>query len=119
MVRLAGILARLLPSSGDLDSTFKGSCAPKVALRLDGPIRRDVLPPLLDSLGMRRTAPAAEPTAVRVDAAGRERDRDDRNRLAETPGDGELIRWSLSLSPEERLGVLQDFVDAFWTPRHG
>lgn len=56
---------------------------------------------------------------MRVDAAGRERDRDDRNRLAETPGDGELIRWSLSLSPEERLGVLQDFVDAFWTPRHG
>ena len=33
--------------------------------------------------------------------------------------DRELIRWSLSLSPEARLEVLQDFVDTFWTPAHG
>lgn len=37
----------------------------------------------------------------------------------ETSGDEELIRFSLSLSPEARLEVLQDFVDAFWTPTHG
>ncbi len=35
------------------------------------------------------------------------------------PGDLELIRHALSLSPEERLAMLQDFVDTFWTPRHG
>jgi hypothetical protein len=34
-------------------------------------------------------------------------------------GDVELIRWALSLSVDERLAVLQDFVDTFWTPRHG
>ncbi len=34
-------------------------------------------------------------------------------------GDLELIRWALSLSLEERLAALQDFVDTFWTPRHG
>lgn len=34
-------------------------------------------------------------------------------------GDLELIQHSLALRPEERLDVLQDFVDAFWTPRHG
>jgi hypothetical protein len=34
-------------------------------------------------------------------------------------GDVELIRWALSLSLEERLAVLQDFVDTFWTPQHG
>jgi len=33
--------------------------------------------------------------------------------------DLELIRWSLSLTEEERLAVLQDFVDTFWTPQHG
>ena len=33
--------------------------------------------------------------------------------------DSELVAWTLSLSPEERLDVLQDFVDAFWTPAHG
>jgi len=33
--------------------------------------------------------------------------------------DLEQIRWALSLSPEDRLAVLQDFVDTFWTPRHG
>jgi len=33
--------------------------------------------------------------------------------------DLELIRWSLALHPEERLSTLQDFVDTFWTPRHG
>lgn len=33
--------------------------------------------------------------------------------------DFELIRWALSLSIDERLAVLQDFVDTFWTPRHG
>lgn len=34
-------------------------------------------------------------------------------------GDLQLIQHSLSLEPEERLAVLQDFVDTFWTPRHG
>ena len=34
-------------------------------------------------------------------------------------GDVELIRTALSLSLEERLAVLQDFVDTFWTPQHG
>jgi uncharacterized protein with von Willebrand factor type A (vWA) domain len=34
-------------------------------------------------------------------------------------GDLEQIRWALSLSPEDRLAALQDFVDTFWTPRHG
>ena len=33
--------------------------------------------------------------------------------------DLDLIRASLKLQPEERLAVLQDFVDTFWTPRHG
>jgi hypothetical protein len=33
--------------------------------------------------------------------------------------DFEMIRWSLSLSIDERLAVLQDFVDTFWTPQHG
>jgi len=33
--------------------------------------------------------------------------------------DRDLVRWTLSLSPEERLAVLQDFVDTFWTPQHG
>jgi len=28
-------------------------------------------------------------------------------------------RAKLSLSLEERLSVLQDFVDTFWTPQHG
>jgi len=68
---------------------------------------------------MRRTTPAAEPATERVDSPGWEQDREERSRLAEASGDSELIRWSLSLSPEERLVVLQDFVDAFWTPRHG
>lgn len=34
-------------------------------------------------------------------------------------GDVELIRTALSHSIEERLAVLQDFVDTFWTPQHG
>jgi len=34
-------------------------------------------------------------------------------------GDLDLIRWTLSLSCEERLATLQDFVDTFWTPQHG
>lgn len=34
-------------------------------------------------------------------------------------GDLDLIRWCLSLSPDERLAALQDFVDTFWTPAHG
>jgi len=34
-------------------------------------------------------------------------------------GTRDLILWSLSLSPEERLAVLQDFVDSFWTEAHG
>jgi hypothetical protein len=33
--------------------------------------------------------------------------------------DLEQILWSLSLTSAERLEVLQDFVDAFWTPAHG
>lgn len=33
--------------------------------------------------------------------------------------DRSLIRWYLALRPEERLAVLQDFVDTFWTPKHG
>ena len=33
--------------------------------------------------------------------------------------DIEQIRWALSLPPEDRLAALQDFVDTFWTPRHG
>ncbi len=36
-----------------------------------------------------------------------------------SPDDLDLIRWALSLSLEERLSVLQDFVDTFWTPQHG
>jgi hypothetical protein len=36
-----------------------------------------------------------------------------------TAGDLELIRQALAVGPEERLAVLQDFVDTFWTPRHG
>jgi hypothetical protein len=36
-----------------------------------------------------------------------------------TLDDLEQIRWALSLTPEERLAVLQDFVDTFWTPAHG
>jgi len=50
-------------------------------------------------------------------------DNDDRERASTPPvssvGDLDLIRWTLSLSPEERLSVLQDFVDTFWTPQHG
>lgn len=34
-------------------------------------------------------------------------------------GERELILWTLSLTPEERLAVLEDFVETFWTPRHG
>jgi hypothetical protein len=34
-------------------------------------------------------------------------------------GDIEMIRWMLSLTPSQRLQVLQDFVDTFWTPQHG
>jgi hypothetical protein len=38
----------------------------------------------------------------------------------ETPLDDlEQIRWALSLTPDERLAALQDFVDTFWTPAHG
>ena len=37
----------------------------------------------------------------------------------EWTGDRDLICWTLSLSVEERLAVLQDFVDTFWTPQHG
>jgi len=40
-------------------------------------------------------------------------------KIAPDYGDVELIRTSLSLSYEERLAVLQDFVDTFWTPQHG
>ncbi|MFV1978867.1 MAG: hypothetical protein ACC649_05900 [Myxococcota bacterium] len=36
-----------------------------------------------------------------------------------SPGDLELIRWALSLSLDDRLAALQDFVDTFWTPQHG
>lgn len=37
----------------------------------------------------------------------------------EAAHDRDLIRSSLTLDPEERLAVLQDFVDTFWTPQHG
>lgn len=67
---------------------------------------------------MRRTTPVAEPANERVDSPGWEEDGEERSRLAEASGDSELIRWSLSLSPEERLVVVQDVVDGFWTPRH-
>jgi hypothetical protein len=36
-----------------------------------------------------------------------------------SPGDVELIAWTIALSPTEGLAVLQDFVDTFWTPNHG
>ena len=39
--------------------------------------------------------------------------------VAPSCGDVELIRTALSQSVEERLAVLQDFVDTFWTPQHG
>jgi len=39
--------------------------------------------------------------------------------LSDGAPDRDLVRWTLSLSPEERLAVLQDFVDTFWTPQHG
>ena len=39
--------------------------------------------------------------------------------VAGDAGDLDLIRWCLSLSPDERLAALQDFVDTFWTPAHG
>jgi hypothetical protein len=38
---------------------------------------------------------------------------------SERTGDRDLIYWTLSLSVEERLAVLQDFVETFWTPQHG
>ncbi len=34
-------------------------------------------------------------------------------------GDREMILGSLASSPEERLAVLQDFVDTFWTAELG
>jgi hypothetical protein len=34
-------------------------------------------------------------------------------------GDGSLIRWMLGLSPEERLAVLQGFVDSAMELRDG
>jgi hypothetical protein len=34
-------------------------------------------------------------------------------------GDGSLIRWMLALSPEERLAVLQGFVDSAIELRDG
>jgi hypothetical protein len=64
---------------------------------------------------MRGAKAAAEP----VDLAAREQERAEASQPADSSGDGELIRWSLSLAAEERLAVLQDFVDTFWTPRHG
>ena len=36
-----------------------------------------------------------------------------------SPGDRELLEWTRSLTSEEKLAVLQDFVDTFWTPAHG
>jgi len=61
----------------------------------------------------------AKPAAEPLDMAAREQERAEASRSTDSSGDGELIRWSLSLAPEERLAVLQDFVDTFWTPRHG
>ena len=51
-------------------------------------------------------AVATSESAAEVDAIERAPDRD-------------LIQWTLSLSIEDRLAVLQDFVDTFWTPQHG
>lgn len=39
--------------------------------------------------------------------------------VAADAGDLDLICWCLSLSADERLAALQDFVDTFWTPTHG
>jgi len=57
----------------------------------------------------------------KTDAVALNNEHRDRAELEQAPsaGDVELIRWALSLSLEERLAALQDFVDTFWTPRHG
>ncbi len=58
------------------------------------------------------------PTAEAAAQAGKTSDQAGRGREA-AKHDRSLIRWSLALRPEERLAVLQDFVDTFWTPKHG
>ena len=57
----------------------------------------------------------------KTDAVALNNEHRDRAELENTAsaGDLELIRWALSLSLEERLAALQDFVDTFWTPQHG
>jgi len=57
----------------------------------------------------------------KTDAVALNNEHRDREELEQAPsaGDLELIRWALSLSLEERLAALQDFVDTFWTPQHG
>ena len=54
-------------------------------------------------------------TVATVDLKGLEPETE----LSDGFSDRDLVRWTLSLSPEERLAVLQDFVDTFWTPQHG
>ncbi len=60
-----------------------------------------------------------EPAEGNLDEAGRKAEPTVDPAELESIADRELIRWSLSLSPEARLDVLQDFVDSFWTPVHG
>ena len=57
----------------------------------------------------------------KTDAVALNNERRDRADVEQAPsaGDLELIRWALSLSLEQRLAALQDFVDTFWTPQHG
>lgn len=51
---------------------------------------------------------SAEPDADAVDSA-----------TSDAAHDFDMIREALARTPEERLRVLQDFVDTFWTPQHG
>jgi len=56
---------------------------------------------------------------VQTVAADRLKGSESEVELSDGAPDRDLVRWTLSLSPEERLAVLQDFVDTFWTPQHG
>lgn len=61
---------------------------------------QDVAPPGSNS--------SAEPESEIVDPA-----------TSDAEHDLDLIREALARTPEERLRILQDFVDTFWTPQHG
>lgn len=57
----------------------------------------------------------ADPPSVSLSVAPPRDDKDD-----EDDGvDVSLIRWTLSLTPAERLAVLQGFVDSVHAVRHG